>query len=82
MRPGHEERITVKCVAEYRGEQRPCAFTIGKEEHRIAEVPAQCLSPDHDHFKVKADDGNLYILKHNRVEDTWEMTFFRRSQPF
>jgi hypothetical protein len=29
-------------------------------------------------FKVRADDGNLYILRHQGVGDEWSLESFRR----
>jgi hypothetical protein len=33
------------------------------------------------YFRVRADDGNLYILRHNEsgIEDTWRLESFRRA---
>jgi hypothetical protein len=31
------------------------------------------------YFKVKGDDGNLYILRLNEACDSWELTMFQRE---
>jgi hypothetical protein len=30
-------------------------------------------------FKVLADDGNFYVLRHRQVEDNWVLYSFRRG---
>jgi hypothetical protein len=32
---------------------------------------------DHRYFRVRADDRCVYILRHDRCADRWELTFFR-----
>ncbi len=34
------------------------------------------LGPGHRYFKVTADDGGTYILRHDTERDLWEMTMF------
>jgi hypothetical protein len=35
---------------------------------------------DYQCFKVLADDGNFYILRHQQVEGIWQLDSFRSSQ--
>ena len=42
----------------------------------IAEVLDQWYGPDDTWFRVRADDGNLYILR-NTVEAGWTLESFR-----
>jgi hypothetical protein len=30
-------------------------------------------------FKVRADDGNIYVLRHSEKEDLWRLDSFRRD---
>jgi hypothetical protein len=34
--------------------------------------------PDETFYKVCADDGNLYILRHHAAADEWRLESFRR----
>ena len=40
-------------------------FQLGEREYLIEEVLDQWYGPDDNFFKVRADDGNLYILRHH-----------------
>jgi hypothetical protein len=73
--------IDVECYAGYRGEQTPRAFVIAGRRLVVAAVLDQWLAPDHRYFKVRADDGDAYILRHDVRSGTWELTMFRRTDP-
>jgi hypothetical protein len=47
----------------------------------VEELLDQWYGPDDVFYKVRADDGNLYILRHNEREDEWSLESFRRRQP-
>jgi RNA 3'-terminal phosphate cyclase len=34
------------------------------------------LDPRHRYFKVRGDDGGIYILRHDTARDRWELTLF------
>ena len=69
-------KVTVNCYAGYRGEEAPRSFRIGRREVKVTEIADQWLAPDHRYFKVRGEDGGLYILRHDPEKDEWEMTFF------
>jgi hypothetical protein len=64
----------VECYAGYRGEETPRVFYLGDRRVVVAEVLDRWLAPDHRNFKVRGDDGGLYILQHDVEKDRWEIT--------
>ena len=40
----------------------------------VDEVVDRWLAPDHRYFKVRGDDGGVYVLRHDAVSGRWEMT--------
>jgi hypothetical protein len=38
------------------------------------------FGPDYAYFKVRGDDGNLYILRLDEARDAWELTMFKSPQ--
>jgi hypothetical protein len=38
------------------------------------------MGPDYCHFKVKGEDGNLYILRMDIGRAEWELTMFQSAQ--
>lgn len=69
--------IKVECYAGYRGEETPRRFRMDGRCIEIQEVLDRWLSPDHRYFKVRGDDGGVYILRHDPCRCQWEMTHFR-----
>jgi len=71
--------VRVECYAGYRGEETPRRFSIGGRDVEVSEVLDRWLSPDHRYFKLKGDDGDTYILRHDTEADRWELTLFQRG---
>jgi len=78
-----EERllsIRVECYAGHRGEQTPRTLILGDRRIAVAEVLDAWLAPDHRYFKLKAADGDTYLVRHDERSDTWELTMFRSKR--
>jgi hypothetical protein len=71
--------IEVECYAGHRGEETPRLISIGGQRINVDEVIDQWLAPDHRYFKVRGDDGDTYIVRHDAVGDAWELTMFQRG---
>ena len=50
-------------------------FQLDDREYLVEELLDQWHGRDDTFFKVRADDGNLYILRHKLsvTEDTWSL---------
>jgi len=42
----------------------------------ILENIDQWHGPDYRYFKVRGSDGNFYMLRHNEIRATWELTMY------
>lgn len=71
---GQDVSVRVECYAGYRGEETPRRFSFGERQVEVDEVVDRWLSPDHRYFKVRGDDGGVYVLRHDAVSGRWEMT--------
>jgi hypothetical protein len=40
----------------------------------VEEVIDTWHGPDHRYFKLRGDDGQLYIIRHDTTTATWELT--------
>ena len=65
--------VRVECYAGYRGEETPRRFSFGERQVEVDEVVDRWLAPDHRYFKVRGDDGGVYVLRHDAVSGRWEM---------
>ena len=75
--------LKVECYAGYRADERPLRFTFPPEaESRtrtVQQVLDQWYGVGYRCFKVLADDGNIYILRHQEKEDLWTLDSFRQG---
>jgi len=72
--------IRVECYAGYRAEQRPTRFVLRGRTFEVAHVDDQWYSPDARYFRVRADDGHFYVLRHDEVADGWTLDAFRAAR--
>lgn len=66
-------RITVQTYAGYKGDERPVSFSREGRSFRVVKIVERWYDPDHDCFKVLADDGKTYLLRHDMHADDWEL---------
>jgi len=67
-------RLRVECYAGYKGSQRPLRFGVDSHWYTVEEILDQWYSPGETYFKVRADDGNQYILRARAGEEGEEWT--------
>jgi hypothetical protein len=69
--------IRVECYAGYRADQRPIRFSLRGRVYQVEQVEDQWYSPSVTYFRVRAHDGNLYVLRHDEAQDAWTLDAFR-----
>jgi hypothetical protein len=68
-----EKRTTVQCYAGYKGDERPTSFLLEGRTLRIEEIVDRWYDSDYSCFKVLAEDGTTYLLRHDLNTDGWEL---------
>ena len=68
------------CYVDYRVEERPLRFVLGGRLFDVEEVEDRWYSPGTVYFRVRANDGNFYILRHVEGMDAWSLDGFRASR--
>jgi len=69
-------RLRVRCHEEYECDETPDRFYLGERKIGIEDVIDRWLSPGHRYFKVRGDDGGIYIISHDVGSSRWELTMF------
>lgn len=79
--PEGEMKLEVDCYSGAKADERPVRFRLEGHPYRVEEVLDQWFGPDDAFFKVRADDGNLYILRRqtSTSEGEWHLVSFRQS---
>ena len=57
-------KVQVECYAGRKADERPVRFQLDGHAYMVEEVLDQWHGPEHLFFKVRADDGKVYILRH------------------
>lgn len=72
-------RLQVQCYSGRKADERPIRFRLGEIDYMVEEIVDQWYGPHDQFFKVRADDGNLYILRQNKdnAEGEWTLESFR-----
>jgi hypothetical protein len=72
--------IRVQCHSGYRADEYPLQFTFHGREFEVANLDGQWYSPDATYFRVRAQDGNFYVLRHDAGQDSWTLDGFRAAR--
>lgn len=68
--------IRVECYAGHRAESEPRRLFIGARAVAVTEVIDRWLDPQHRYFKLRGEDGGIYLIRHDTVNDHWDLTLF------
>ncbi|HVL57309.1 MAG TPA: hypothetical protein VM491_12445 [Burkholderiaceae bacterium] len=69
--------LIVQTVRSDLGIDEPRSFRLGERRTGVVDIIDRWLSYSHSYFKVRADDGATYILRHDLPTGQWEMTLFQ-----
>src|SRR3954452_8487199 len=58
--------VRVQCYSGTKANERPIRFELDGPEYMVDEVIEQWYGPEDAFFKVRADDGNIYVLRQTR----------------
>jgi hypothetical protein len=72
-------KVSVECYSGWKADERPVRFQLDRREYLVDEIVDRWYGPDSMFFKVRAHDGNLYILRHRLfgLVDVWSLESFR-----
>ncbi len=76
VRQEPEFTVRVTCSVGRGGEPAPMRFSLGAVPIEVVEVVDAWFGADHSYFKVRADDGACYILRHHLASGWWQLTFY------
>ena len=74
-------RLRVSTHSGYKADERPTDFALGERILHVREVVDRWYGEEHAYFKLLADDGNLYLIRHDIVADEWELVLFEAVSP-
>ena len=75
-----EPLLRVECYAGHRADTEPRRLHIGEREVAVTEIIDRWLDPRHRYFKLRGDDGGIYLLRQDTIEDRWEMALYNSGR--
>ena len=73
-------KLEVDCYSGRTADERPVRLRLDGRQYLVEEVLDQWYGPHDAFYKVRADDGNLYILRRetSTPEEPWHLVSFRQ----
>jgi len=71
--------LRVESQPGYRGEQEPLAFWLGERHLGVRRIIDRWFAPTQRWYKVEADDGHIYVLRHDEATAHWELAAYTRG---
>ena len=74
--------MSLECYSGRKADERPARFWLEAKEHRVEAVLDQWYDPEHISYKVRPEDGNLYILRQetSTPDAAWDLVWFRQQK--
>lgn len=69
--------LKVECYSGYKADERPLRFLLGERWYRVEDVTDRWYGPGYSYFRVKAEDGNLYVLRLDECTQEWTLVSYR-----
>ncbi|GIZ53881.1 hypothetical protein [Noviherbaspirillum aridicola] len=69
--------LAVETTPGLHGDPEPSAFRLGERPLAVLQIVDRWMGQNEHYFKLQASDHALYILRHNLIPDTWELTLFQ-----
>jgi hypothetical protein len=71
--------VEVESYSGHKADERPLRFRLGERWLAVEEVADRWYDPDAVYFRVRAEDGAMYVLRHDERADGWTLAAFRRT---
>jgi hypothetical protein len=72
--------VKVTCEPGHRGEATPRRLSFERRTAELTLVLDRWLGTDHRYFKMRGEDGAIYILRHDIARDCWELTMYAAAE--
>lgn len=73
-------QVHVETYTGHSGVEMPRRFRLDGREIEVTDNLDQWPGADYRYFKVRGEDGNLYVLRLNESQKEWELILFQSAQ--
>ena len=73
-------RVQVECYSGRKADERPVRFRLEERDYLVEEILDQWYGTEDVFYKIRADDGSVYILRHqtSTPDGIWDLVSLRR----
>jgi hypothetical protein len=73
-------KLEVECYSGFKADERPVRFRLNERQYLVEEIVDQWYGTQDVFYKVRADDGSLYVLRRETAtpEGAWHLVSFRQ----
>ena len=72
-----DQVVQVECYSGYKADERTLKLHLGKRAIEIVEIEDRWYSPGATYFRVRVEDGDRYVLRHEEAQDVWSLVGYR-----
>jgi hypothetical protein len=74
--------LNVECYSGRKADERPIRFRLEGRQYLVEAVLDQWYDPEGIFYKLRGDDGNLYILRQqtSTPDGAWDLVSFRQTR--
>lgn len=72
--------IKVRSYSGFKADEKPLSFSIGDRTLKVEEVLDNWYGEGHEYFKLRAEDGYVYIIRHDTGRDEWELIMTEKTE--
>ena len=65
--------LVVEAYSGYKGEETPRVFTHEGIRRQILQIIARWYTEQHSYFRVRTDEGDVYVLRYDLENVAWEI---------
>jgi len=75
-------KVDVECYAGRKADERPVQFRLEGKQYWVEDVLDQWYEPGSIFYKLRANDGNFYILRQqaSTPDGAWNLVAFREGK--
>jgi hypothetical protein len=74
-----EQMVRVECYSGHKAEERPLRIVFAGQTLEIKEIEDRWYSPGATYYRVLAECGDRYVLRHDDAQGVWSLTGFRAA---
>jgi hypothetical protein len=74
-----EQIVGLECYCGYKADERPLRLKLQDDSREILAIEDRWYSPGATYFRVLAEGGDRYVLRHEEAQDVWSLSAFSRE---